>query len=324
MTEKLNSSHLARRATVSPEIELGLAVVREAERQAHEVDRQWKLRIERAQYEARLAERRYKAIDPDNRSVSRTLEREWNGKLEAIERLEREREEVCRREKIQITGADRARILELSRNLSVVWDATTTTHAERKTLLRMLVSEVTVSRVDVPRPMTRVQLLWQTGAVSDFTVERKDRFTARATSPRAIAFIKESFGDETDECIVAELNRRGLQTGAGLPWTLQRVRRVRYEHEWFRSARKARRATTQDGQGLYSAHAIAVRIGVKPSIVMDWVRKGKITPAKLGGPGRSYRFQLDAETLGRLDDEKQKMQARRLAALGGVPRAGSS
>jgi hypothetical protein len=29
--------------------------------------------------------------------------------------------------------------------------------------------------VDVPRPMTRVQVLWQTGAVSDFTIERKDR-----------------------------------------------------------------------------------------------------------------------------------------------------
>jgi len=58
-----------------PEIELGLAVVREAERQANDVDRQWTLRLERAQYEARLAERRYKAIDPDNRVVARTLER---------------------------------------------------------------------------------------------------------------------------------------------------------------------------------------------------------------------------------------------------------
>src|SRR5262249_28554571 len=52
-----------------PEIELGLAVVREAERQAGDIDRQWKLRLERAQYEARLCERRYKAVDPDNRVV---------------------------------------------------------------------------------------------------------------------------------------------------------------------------------------------------------------------------------------------------------------
>ncbi len=32
----------------------------------------------RGRYDARLAERRYKAIDPDHRVVARTLEREWN------------------------------------------------------------------------------------------------------------------------------------------------------------------------------------------------------------------------------------------------------
>ncbi len=85
-----------------PEIELALAVVREAERQGREVDRQWTLRLERARYDARLAERRYKAIDPDHRVVARTLEREWNDKLTELERLEREYHDVRRRE------ADRA------------------------------------------------------------------------------------------------------------------------------------------------------------------------------------------------------------------------
>lgn len=307
-----------------PEIELGLAVVREAERQATDVDRQWKLRLERAQYEARLAERRYKAIDPDHRIVARTLEREWNEKLEVIEQLEREREEVRRREKIEITDVDRARILELARNLPVVWNASTTTHAERKNLLRMLVREVTVSRVDVPRAMTRVQVLWQTGAVSDFTIERKDKYTARATPLQASTFIKESFHDKTDEWIASALNRRKLRTGADLPWTADRVRRVRLEHQLFRSARKARSVMAQDDAGLYSTHAIAVRIGVKPSTVQHWARSGIIEPAERGGPGRSHRFRLDDATLARLDAEKQKMAARRAATLGGGSPAAST
>ncbi|HKY40340.1 MAG TPA: recombinase family protein [Polyangiaceae bacterium] len=200
-----------------PEIELGLAVVREAERQAGDIDRQWKLRLERAQYEARLCERRYKAVDPDNRIVARALEREWNEKLEVVGQLEQQRNEVRRREKIELTAADRARILELSKELSVVWQAPTTTHAERKNLLRMLVREVTASRVDVPRPMTRVQVLWQTGAVSDFTVERKNKFTARTTSSNAVALIEKSFESKNDAWIAAELNRRGSRTGAGRP-----------------------------------------------------------------------------------------------------------
>ena len=296
-----------------PEIELGLAVVREAERQASDIDRQWKLRLERAQYEARLCERRYKAVDPDNRVVARTLERDWNDKLEAIEQLEREREEVRRREKIEPTDHDRARILELAKNLSVVWNAPTTSNAERKNLLRMLVRDVTVSRVDIPTAMTRVQVLWQTGAVSDFAVERKDRYTGRATPPQAIAFIRESFLDKTDEWIAAELNRRNLLTGAGMPWTPQGVHRVRYQYQWFRSPRKLEHATAPDRSCLYSAHAIAARFGIKPSTVLAWARSGIITPAERGSPGHPYRFRLDAALLKELEMEKQKLVQRRTA-----------
>jgi hypothetical protein len=118
-----------------PEIELGLAVLRETERQAGEIDRQWKLRLERAGYEAQLAERRYKAVDPDNRVVARTLESEWNDKLGEVVRLEREHGEVRRREQLELCADDRARVLALARDLPSVWNAKTTTHAERKNLL---------------------------------------------------------------------------------------------------------------------------------------------------------------------------------------------
>ncbi|PTL78642.1 recombinase family protein, partial [Vitiosangium sp. GDMCC 1.1324] len=97
-----------------PEIELGLAITREVERQAQEVERQWRLRLERARYEAQLAERRYKAVDPDNRVVARTLEREWNEKLGEMEALEREHQQVLRHEKVELTSQDRARLLELA------------------------------------------------------------------------------------------------------------------------------------------------------------------------------------------------------------------
>ena len=59
---------------VPSEIELGLAVEREVGMQAGSVERHWELRIEQASYEARRAERRCKAVDPDNRVVARTLE----------------------------------------------------------------------------------------------------------------------------------------------------------------------------------------------------------------------------------------------------------
>ena len=215
-----------------PEIELGLAVVRETERQAAEIDRQWKLRIEQAQYEAKIVERRYKAIDPDNRVVARTLEREWNEKLKDLEELEQERDKVRQREKVELNDDDRARILSLSKDLKQVWRAETTTHAERKNLLRMLVREITLTPIDVPHRETRVQLLWQTGAIRDFKVPRPSGRRVHSTSPEARQLISKFLeeGKTTSETAI-EMNRQGLCTGRKNPWSADAVGAIRRQQQ---------------------------------------------------------------------------------------------
>ena len=73
--------------TVAPsELELTLAVEQHACRQGEELARQWKLRIERCEYDARIAERRYKTVDPENRVVARTLEQDWEVRLRSSSR----------------------------------------------------------------------------------------------------------------------------------------------------------------------------------------------------------------------------------------------
>ena len=46
--------------------------------------KQWRLGVERANYEAQRAERRYRAVDPDNRLVARGLERDWEDRRLSI------------------------------------------------------------------------------------------------------------------------------------------------------------------------------------------------------------------------------------------------
>ncbi|MDC0679004.1 recombinase family protein [Sorangium atrum] len=290
-----------------PDIEIGLAVVREAERQSSEVNRQWKLRLERARYEARLAERRYKAVDPDNRVVARTLERDWNEKLREVEALEREHQEICRREKVNITDEDRLRILSLTRDLTQVWNAPSTTHAERKNLLRMLVQQVTLSPIEVPARMTRVQLLWKTGVVSDFTVPRRSKDMAVATPPEAIELIQELvFAQKPDWVIADELNRRGLRTGRSARWSAMSVRWIR----WRRGLRRpglpppSVRRPDQRADGLYSIHGVAARFQVTEHVVRYWVAKGWLKSVEGGGLGRTLWFKLDRATIKRLNEAK--------------------
>ena len=60
-------------------LELALASQDELEQRDQSITRQWRMRLERAQYEADLAQRRYEQVDPDNRLVASfaggTLER---------------------------------------------------------------------------------------------------------------------------------------------------------------------------------------------------------------------------------------------------------
>ena len=62
-------------------LEVTLAVQRELEARAAEIDAARRQHVERTRYEAELARRRYMSVDPDNRLVASTLEAEWNDKL---------------------------------------------------------------------------------------------------------------------------------------------------------------------------------------------------------------------------------------------------
>lgn len=147
-------------------------VVELIEQEDAALDQQWTLQLERARYEARRAERQYDQCDPENRVVARTLEVRWNAKLEELERLEREHDELKRRRRVEITDVDRRRILDLAENLPKLWHAKMTTDRDRKVLLRLFIREISIRPVEVPRSVLRLGVLWQTGAVTEIEIDR--------------------------------------------------------------------------------------------------------------------------------------------------------
>jgi hypothetical protein len=72
-------------AAIQPaQLAISRATLEHLEAQARQIERQWQLRLERVRYEADLARRRFLAVDPENRLVARSLERDWNAKLAAV------------------------------------------------------------------------------------------------------------------------------------------------------------------------------------------------------------------------------------------------
>ena len=140
------------------------------ERQTVAIDDQWRLRLERAKYEVRRAERQYEACEPENRVVARTLESRWNQKLVELEQLEKEFAELTQRTQVTLSELERRRVLELADDLPKLWADPAVTARDKKMLLRLLIADVAVELVDVPRRSLRLRILWQTRAVSELEV----------------------------------------------------------------------------------------------------------------------------------------------------------
>lgn len=268
--------------TVVPsELALALAVEQEVGRQADELAHLWRARIEQASYEARRAERRYKAVDAENRVVARTLEREWEARLRQLEEVEREYEAARRQKRVELREEDRWGIRALARDLPAIWQASTTAPADRKAMLRLVIEAIALFPVEVPERTTRVRVQWHSGVVSELTVPRPDRRQRRRTPERAVERIQQlATAGERDDVIADRLNAEGIVTGFGKRWNVWAVRWARQRNGIARVAPDAPRRTPvpeRHPDGRYSVFGAAKRFGVSPHVVRRWLRQELIT-----------------------------------------------
>src|SRR5580704_6757173 len=116
-------------------IELALEIRREIEARYEEADRLRHRAIERAQIEVDLAQRRYMLVDPANRLVADTLEREWNDKLRALARAQEERERGRQEDLCVLDEEIQRRLVALTTDFKTLWLDPGVPNRERKRLL---------------------------------------------------------------------------------------------------------------------------------------------------------------------------------------------
>ena len=104
--------------------------------------------MERAQYEADLAQRRYLKVDPDNRLVATVLEAEWNTKLRELEEARAIEEQYKQSDQHQVTTEERAEIEGTPEHFRHFWNDPKTTARQRKRAVRFVIEDVTVHKSD--------------------------------------------------------------------------------------------------------------------------------------------------------------------------------
>jgi DNA invertase Pin-like site-specific DNA recombinase len=208
-------------------LELSARAAQECERERDALDRQWRLRLERATQESDRAFRQYNAVEPENRLVARTLERTWEEALLAQRALEEEYRRFQKTQPVRLSSAERAQIETLARNLPALWEASQTSFAEKRQIVRRLLQRAVVwapaSTQDV-----KVQLHWAYGTVTEHRVTRPVgawKHVVGATDLWQRVQNWQSAG-WTSRCIAEELNRQGHRTPHGRPFTAESVRKL--------------------------------------------------------------------------------------------------
>jgi DNA invertase Pin-like site-specific DNA recombinase len=256
------------------QLEISLGAWQQLEGQSKQIDQQWRLRLERADYEASLARRRFMQVDPENRRVARQLEQEWNEKLNEIERLKYEHAEAKKRMCVSVSAEERKLILGLATDFPKIWYADTTTHDERKKLLRYLVDDVTLTRVN---STVHINIRWRTQALTTLTARLTDY-------SEVINLIRELAHDYTDRQIAEHLNEMGLLNKKGMPFHRGNITafRTRYKIKLESSEHHGDYPDGQRKDGLFTTRKAAQLLGFSHATVQEWMKIGLIDYITIG------------------------------------------
>jgi DNA invertase Pin-like site-specific DNA recombinase len=251
---------------------------------------QWRLAVERARYEADRAERRYQAVEPENRLVARGLEAEWEKRLRELEQVQ---SELNRREQArprELSLKERHSIQALGADLMRVWDAATTTDRDRKELLRSLLEEVIIA-VERAAFRAHLTLRWKGGTIAELEVcLPRSNPAHNRTDEDTVALVRRLAAHYPDAIIAGILNRQDRTTGTGKRFTANDVGNLRRHRNIARFE-----SPTQAPQGeLVSIAKAATILGVAPSTLHRWLTEGIVAGEQLT-PGAPWQIRITDE-----------------------------
>jgi len=256
---------------------------------------QWRLEIERLRYDAEKAERRYRAVEPENRLVARGLEADWENKLRDLAHAEAD---LRRRESLQpvsISPEQLLRLRVLSTDLKQVWYAASTTDRDRKELLRTILEEVVLN---LKRTEGHAHLImrWRGGAITSLDVP-VPRFRPQGprTDEDTIDLLRRLAAMYPDEVIAGILNRQGRKTAMGERFTANQVGCLRR----YRDISRFQPPAEPPAGEIVTIRKAAEILGMNTSSIHRWLADGFIQGEQVT-PGAPWQIRMSDELRSRV------------------------
>ena len=256
-------------ALVPAQMEIALAALAEVEHRDHALDHQWQLKLQRAEYEGQLAQRRFEEVDPANRLVAATLEQRWEHALREVEGLRQQYQQYLEKQALPLSPEQQTQVRRLANDLPRLWQAATTTAKDRKRILRLLLKDITLEK----RPATHQAILhlrWQGGATEDLLVALPLKTADRWRYPEVLVDkVRQLARQQVDLQIATALNQEGLRSAKGRAFTASMVAWIRCKH------RIPAPVLRQPGE--WSIRQLSQKFAVSQHVVYYWLEKGLVT-----------------------------------------------
>lgn len=246
-------------------LEIALTVQQELQARLGEADRLRKQQVERAHYEAELAQTRYMRVDPNNRLVADSLEADWNHKLRALTEAQTEYERRCEEDRKIFQEEERAAILQLTTDFPRLWHDGSTPDRERKRMVRLLLEDVTLLRGE----QITLHLRFRGGASQTLVMPLPQTSWQRwTTSPEVVTEIDRLLDHHTHQEIAVLLNQHGFRSGKDQTFTCRYVARIQREYSLKPRYDRLREA------GLLTRQEMAQALGVAATTIRIWRSHG--------------------------------------------------
>lgn len=220
-------------------LEVAINVEKELKSRFEEADQIRRKEVERLSYEVEQACKRYMNVDPENRLVAATLEREWNDKLKQLEQARQEYELQRLNHQKVLNPQEMERVMGLASDFHPLWEHEGVSSRDRKRMVRLLIQDVALkkekiadgAKADGYGYFTSAKVRFRGGMVKSLNIPGpKKIWQEQRTSEKIVNEIDQLLDDQTHSEIADTLNKNGHLSPTGKCFTPKIIGSIRWHY----------------------------------------------------------------------------------------------
>ena len=253
---------------LTPEaIEQAVNVRKELDNRQTETITLFQLRVNKCEYAAGVARKRYMKTDPDNRLVALQLETSWN---KALKELDDARNEYAHQVELLEKSKeehDHKLLEELPQMFHDAFLSNDVGYRDKKRIIRYLIEDVTLVKTE-EKIIVKIRFKGETTQIIELEAPMNS-FKKIATDPEVMKYIDMAAENHCNFEIAEMLNQEGFKTGRGCSFSKDNVRTLM---KLYSIPSKKKRYTNR---GYVTAPEKAAALGISNCHLHQLVKAGK-------------------------------------------------